>query len=463
MKQSSHLLYLLALVPQLLLSQVTINGKLAMNKPVEGMVISLGKYTGSDFKLIDSVKVLADSIFSFKYSTSLADGVYELQIHKTIGMPLIVTSKNKDIRLTMAFMENGTPKLPMCDMENQAAGDLLYILSNYTALTNDALGKKAKVICKDSSCIPELNKYIKTLDSLQVDFNAKLETLRNYYPGTYVAEVFCNILKEQLFSHKLPGYKAAVEAAWMQQHFFDAWNFGDARIISNPLITERYYYYLVNYSQTTDEGFTKCVDSLMKKASANAAVKDYTLTYLTNIFLERGPQSIVDHIYDRYIENCSANLPDRTMKLMSQVRNFKTGNIAPDITSFTPENKKISLDSLVKNKNIVLVYFWASWCSTCQAEIADVIAIYEKYKDKGFRVLAYSIDDKRDEWLKAIAGYKPGWINVSDLKGFASEAVKTYFIFSTPTYFLLDAQGKVVSRNATKEQLDSQVAGLVGK
>ena len=55
------------------------------------------------------------------------------------------------------------------------------------------------------------------------------------------------------------------------------------------------------------------------------------------------------------------------------------------------DGKPVTLDQL-KGK-VVMVNFWATWCPTCKAEMPQWQKFYDAYKDKGFELIAMSIDD----------------------------------------------------------------------
>jgi peroxiredoxin len=44
---------------------------------------------------------------------------------------------------------------------------------------------------------------------------------------------------------------------------------------------------------------------------------------------------------------------------------------------------------------VILLNFWASWCSSCQYEIRDLIAWQERYRDKGLQVVGIGMDIKQ--------------------------------------------------------------------
>lgn len=107
----------------------------------------------------------------------------------------------------------------------------------------------------------------------------------------------------------------------------------------------------------------------------------------------------------------------------------------------------------------VLVDFWASWCKPCRAENPNVLKAYEQYKEKGFTVVGISLDDKAENWKKAVLDDKMPWEQLSDLKGFKNE-VSTYFgIQAIPSTLLINPEGVIIAKDlrgkALQQKLDA--------
>ncbi len=132
----------------------------------------------------------------------------------------------------------------------------------------------------------------------------------------------------------------------------------------------------------------------------------------------------------------------------------------PDITQATPSGTQVSLLTVCAGNKYVLLDFWASWCGPCVAEFPELKKAYEKFKDKGFEIYGVSLDDKKENWEKALGKYNMTWLNVSDLGGWTNSAAVEYGISAIPDNFLIDSNGFVVARGLRGDNLSRKLETL---
>lgn len=131
---------------------------------------------------------------------------------------------------------------------------------------------------------------------------------------------------------------------------------------------------------------------------------------------------------------------------------YLVGQQAPAVTSKTSTGKTFKLEQL--RGKLVLLDFWASWCAPCRIANRKLVATYQQYKDKGFEVVSYSMDNKEKLWLDAIQKDGIPWIQVSDLTGFDNNTTaQSYYVKQLPTLFLIDENGTVVQQHIDHEEL----------
>ena len=138
---------------------------------------------------------------------------------------------------------------------------------------------------------------------------------------------------------------------------------------------------------------------------------------------------------------------------------------APEITMPQPDGKVLSLSSL--KGSLVLVDFWATWCSPCIEEQPALKAIYDKHssavKEGKFQILGVSLDNKKENWEKGIKTLQITWPQVSDLRFWKSRAAKDYGIEGLPFNVIVDEAGKIIAINLHGKQLEDFINDHLSK
>lgn len=134
---------------------------------------------------------------------------------------------------------------------------------------------------------------------------------------------------------------------------------------------------------------------------------------------------------------------------------------APTFAVSLLDGREVTLESL-KGK-VVLVSFWATWCPYCRHEMPSMDEFYQDYRNKGFEILALSIDDEPDKvqaFMKETGYHFP--VGMSD--PLISQAFGG--VSQVPMSFVIDTEGRIrhkVTGQVHYARLESLVGPLLPK
>lgn len=189
-------------------------------------------------------------------------------------------------------------------------------------------------------------------------------------------------------------------------------------------------------------------------------------------FMETRPDSEISHGFlyvlqdamptstaERIFNNFSAEWKktsegERISSKLQATKSVAVGKVAPDFASKDTSGLSIKLSDF-KGK-YVLLEFWAHWCVPCRAQHPHMKELYEKFKDKDFTILQYSVDVKKDEkkWKEAIKQDGLVWPQAGDLQNGQAPVAKLYGVQPIPDSFFISPDGIILGRRLSVKQIE---------
>jgi DsbE subfamily thiol:disulfide oxidoreductase len=112
--------------------------------------------------------------------------------------------------------------------------------------------------------------------------------------------------------------------------------------------------------------------------------------------------------------------------------------VAPKVALQTADGATVQLASY--QGKVLLVDFWASWCTPCKTSFPALDALFREYASQGLEVVAVNLDERRRD-ADAFLGDHPHHLTVLfDPKGASPVA---FGVKGMPSSFLIDKAGNI--------------------
>ena len=244
-------------------------------------------------------------------------------------------------------------------------------------------------------------------------------------------------------------------------------NYADEKLLKSGLyrdLIEQHFWLIENSGQPLDSVYvqmTISIDRLIRSLRTDenklTATTDFLFDYLEKRSLFNASEYLALKILNQ--ESCTIN--SDLANQLETYRAMKKGAIVPDLIFSGDVVASVASNRVMPKRlsdfrsNYTLVVFGASWCPKCTEEIPKLNSHYNKWKNKGIDVVLISLDSDTLAFANFVKNSP--FVSVCDYKKWESPLVKNYYVFATPTMFLLSKKREILLRPMSVEQVDAWV------
>jgi thiol-disulfide isomerase/thioredoxin len=429
--------------------------------PLKGSNVKFGTFEGLYSKILDSAIVDAQGNFSFQFSsTKPAVGYLVNEENKPY---FLILDKGEQISLKGEYFSIPETIKVLAGKQNQAFSQYAtehpkreQTLSAWRYL--DRIYSLDSLFNKDKKSKKFISKQYSKIKQEDQDFLNRLD------PKSYVAWY---LPTRRLVSDVSIIAQYRTEEIPTTIRAFRTLDYTDDRLYGSGLFKdaiESHFWLLENCGKSLDSVFIEMkvsIDSIMTKLVKNEKKLNEVTDYLFDLLERHSLFQASEYLALKVLNEVSCTINNDLAKQLETYRAMKKGNIAPDLTF--PENTIYPVD--LQNQRpkklsdfktpFTLIVFGASSCPKCAEEIPQIAELYSKWKAQGVEVVFISLDETGYDFQRFTSSFP--FVSTCDFKKWKSPVVESYYVFGTPTMFLLDNKREILLRPNSVKQMDAWV------
>lgn len=281
-----------------------------------------------------------------------------------------------------------------------------------------------------------------------------LDSMIAIYPDLYACRIM-NALRTPFIPETM---SVQERLDTLQTCFFDLAAIDDPLLLYAPVYTFRLIDFLSLFKTDTlskdiqENQFIEAVDRIMINVSRDPDLRSFVVEFLLEGFELLNMERVQTHLADFYLdESCEADIVDLVISRMEGTKTMVSGQQAPDFIIRDIHGKTHQLSEL--DFPFILIMFWASTCEHCLEMLPELHHWYLNDNSVNMEVVAISIDTSLSNFEIFTESLKPEWITSYDPLGWNGKVPGEYFIYATPSLFLLDQNRTILARPSSNRQL----------
>jgi thiol-disulfide isomerase/thioredoxin len=383
-------------------------------------------------------------------------GMYRLEVNRNQGLDVIFNNESVSISVNRYFW------LDSIKVHRSLENKVFY---NYVA-TKNSYGNRLSLLEPVVMYYPPDDEFYGVAEKeylkLEEEYSAYIDSV-SQIEGISVAPVI--IRWDQLPDLEVREMDPDLRDFY-KKHYFDNVSSNDTVMIRTPVLPVKIIDYLSLFvlpgtsRESQEQEFIAGVDAIMEWCSGNNSMQEVVINYLIDGFQMYGFERVMTHLVENYVLDNTCVSDQEQEKLKFRIEGFRKmakGKKVPDFELKDTEGVPLRLSAL--EKDYALIVFWSSWCPHCADMMPGLNELYDVY-GSNVEFVGVSVDNDRGDWLKALEEKQVDWPNVAELRGWDGKTATEYYVYATPTLFLVNNELEIVAKPGSLDELTEELEKL---
>ncbi|MEE9350200.1 MAG: TlpA disulfide reductase family protein [Flavobacteriaceae bacterium] len=415
---------------------------------VKGKMTPQGKYTWVILYQLRGVSqqyigngTIKDSEFTLTFPKGSKAGMYRILYDNTNNKYIDVLYNNEDIEFEFhPEYPNELVKFSSSDeniLFQKYIEDISVINTSMDSIqvAYIANSEKTKSDKSQKAYTKKLNKATKIQNDFELKADKKLaynfiRANKRYFPKT--------LLKDN---------KSLMKS--LSSHYFDFIDFNNTHLKQSSLLIDRIlsYVFVLNISKDPNELIKlreQSITTVLSKIT-NIDLKKDVIESIMYTFAQKEDVKMIKSIVKNHFNKLPVALQDYEFKnaVLDMVKTT-VGVQAPNIIWQDKKEGSKNLYNL-KDKDYYLVVFWSTTCPHCLQELPKLQKLVKEKTNVQVIAIGLETNESKYNWIDETYFYED-FIHIMGENKYKNQYVKDYGVSSTPNFFLLNADKKIIAK-----------------
>lgn len=400
---------------------------------------------GADHPVLDSAHLGPTGAFRFR-ARPFPTGFYQLGINDSDRVDIILDSREAALEVHFS----GRPLQRNITVARSGENQRMWTFKRYSRAGQATI---AAIRDQRAAASPRDTALLSRLDRMEADakqqLDQALDSLVRIHPDGQFA--FAVDMDRKL--------QAAVSAG--PAAILGSFDLSDPRLLRSAAYTKALVYYLQSSPVVDENSFHRACDSLLRAAAGDTATWSYTRKHLIDLFTTYGPDEVAQYLVERYVIGPDALVAPEAAVLRAAAEQLRvaSGAIAPDMILVRPGVVDTAhLRDVMKEHAYTTLFFYSSTCDHCHDQMPGLRQLVLDMPQEHFLVVGIALDATVEEFKETIALERINWPCYTELKGWGAQGAKDFNVKATPSFIVVDREGRIVAKPLDHEALRSFIS-----